>query len=159
MSEKLYTLEEAAAILKADVKSKLLEGSECPVCTQFVKLYPIKIPATGVRDLIRLYRLFDGDFDGYFHINDFGDLTSRSFAKLAHWGLIEAEMNEDKSKRTSGMWTITPKGVQFVEGDANVPERAYIFDSSARTFGNKQVSVQEALGNKFDYEELMTYIA
>ncbi len=159
MSEKLYTLEEATAIIKAGVKEKLLEGSECPVCTQFVKLYPIKIPATGVRDLIRLYRLTDGDTDGFLHVNDFADLSSRSFAKLAHWDLIQSEINEDTDKRTSGMWTIAAKGKRFVEGDEKVPNRAYIFDSSARAFSHDLVSVQDALGNKFDYEELMSYIA
>lgn len=155
MAERLYTLEEAAAILKADVKSKLLEGSECPTCTQFAKLYPVKVPAVAVKDLIRLYNLVNGEAWEYQHVNEFANLASRSFAKLAFWELIEAEANEDTAKRTSGMWCLTSLGKQFVEQSVKIPNRAYIYDSQRRAYSKDLVDIKTALGNKFNYEELM----
>lgn len=151
MSDQLYTLEEAKTLLKKEWKN----GVECPACTQYVKLYPIKIPAVAVADLTRLWGLVDGQVGVYDHVSRFSNLASRSFAKLQYWKLIEAQPNDDPEKRTSGMWALTDLGKKFVEGDAKVPNRCYIFNMKCYGTSPKEVDVREALGNKFNYEELM----
>lgn len=143
----------------ADAKEYLREnwqeGIECPCCTQFVKLYPHKLNATAVSDLIRLYNAIDRKKDSYAHVREFSHDRGGAFAKLAHWGLVEAELNEDTKKRTSGMWTVTDLGIGFLIGLTRIPERAYLFNGSCYGTSKTKVSVRQALGNKFDYEELM----
>lgn len=151
MSDKLYTLEEAKQLLKDEWK----KGVECPCCTQFVKLYPLKIPAVAVADLIKLYNLVERNHGVFDHVSRFSNLASRSFAKLHYWKLIEQQPNDDAEKRTSGMWALTRLGVEFVEGDAKVPEKSYIFNMKCYGTSPNEVGIQQALGNKFNYEELM----
>lgn len=133
------------------------EGATCPCCTQFVKCYPLKIPGTAVRDLIALYRKTHSG-RGYAHVNEFANLASRSFAKLAYWDLIKAEENLDTQKRTSGMWTLTEKGRQFVRDDIKIPKRAYIYNGKRLKYSEDEVSISEAIGHKFNYQELMGLI-
>jgi len=147
------TLEE----IKEYLKENWLKGSSCPACGQHVQLYKLKISGQAVRDLIRLYKLSEGQVNEYHHINDFGNLASRSFSKLAHWGLIEDEPNEDEAKRTSGMWAMTEKGRRFVAKELEVPKYAYIYNSQCKTVSPETVGVEEALGHKFNYKELMGF--
>lgn len=140
---------------KEQLKENWLKGEKCPCCNQFVKLYKIKISGQAVRDLLRLCVITGGDTSEYKHINDFSNLASRSFSKLAHWGLVTDELNEDTTKRTSGMWSITEKGVQFARKQTEVPKYAYLYNSQCKAMSPETVGVVEALGHKFDYEELM----
>ena len=145
------TLEEARQYLK----DNWLTGVPCPCCKQFVKLYPIKMPSQAVSDLIRLYNLSDGMYGVSHHVTKFSNQTSRAFAKLAHWGLIEADINQNTKKRTSGMWSLTAKGREFVAGERLIQEKAYIFNMKCYGYSQKMISIRIALGNKFNYEELM----
>lgn len=144
------TLEEA----KQWLREHFQEGATCPCCKQYVKCYHLKVPGTAVRDLINLYRKTHGG-RGYLHVNEFANLVARSFAKLEFWGLIESKENEDDKKRTSGMWTLTEKGRQFVRNDITIPKYAYLYNGRLVKFGEEQVGIEEAVGHKFDYQELM----
>ena len=141
--------------VKAHLKEKWLKGETCPACNQFVKLYKIKISGQAVRDLLKLCVLTDGNTSEYRHINEFSNLASRSFSKLAHWGLVTDQVNDDAAKRTSGMWAITEKGVQFARKQIEVSRYAYLYNSECKALSPDTVGVREALGNKFNYEELM----
>lgn len=145
------TIEEAKDFLKEN----WLKGESCPCCNQFVKLYKLKISGQAVRDLLRLCVITNGEVGEYRHINDFGNLASRSLSKLAHWGLVTDEANEDTTKRTSGMWAMTEKGKQFAQNEIEVPKYAYLYNSECKALSTDTVDVKEALGIKFNYEELM----
>lgn len=148
---KFESLEDAQKYLRDNWK----DGISCPCCGKFVKLYDIKIPGSGVADLIRLYKNTNGKPGEYMHVDEFSNVKSRSFPKLAYWGLAISMPNDDPKKRTSGMWAITQEGARFIEG-GTVYERAFVFNKKGRGLHGKQVSVKTALGNKFDYEELMS---
>jgi hypothetical protein len=78
------------------------------------------------------------------------------FAKLVHWGLLEAKGGEraDGSSRI-GYYRLTPEGVEFVENRRRVPTHLYFYNSEVLGQETKTISMPEALGEHFDYEELM----
>lgn len=149
------TLHEA----KKELRENWEQGVECPCCTQYVKLYHRKLNTGITLFLIGLYKLC-GPTENYFHAKQVlekigGFTTSRDYAILEHWGLIKAKPNEeDPSKRTSGYWALTEKGFDFVIGAKPVMSHVKLFNNKFYGFTGKMISVREALGNKFDYEEL-----
>tara|TARA_R110002020_G_scaffold257294_2_gene470939 strand:+ start:85 stop:660 length:576 start_codon:yes stop_codon:yes gene_type:complete len=78
-------------------------------------------------------------------------------AQLKHWNLMEEKLNDDSGKRTSGIWRLTQRGVVFVRGGCKVP--SHIFVQSPRNkllgFEETKTDIETALGNRFNYEELM----
>lgn len=152
---KSFDLSATLREVKHYLKENWLQGAECPACNQFVKMYKHKINGIAVSDLIRLYKLTESSDEQYHHISHFSRDRGGAFAKLVHWGLAESQINEDTSKRTSGMWAITEKGKRFVQCDIEVPQYAYLYNSECKAMSPNTVDVTEALGTKFDYAELM----
>lgn len=146
-----------------EAKKKLREnwerGINCPCCGQMVKLYKRKLYAIQARGLIELYKL-DQTESKYYHIREiegkFRGSGGGDFAKLRYWKLIEEKPNEDDpSKRTSGMWQITDRGRDFVLGNVKVRSHMTIFDGKFQGLEGDLITIQEALGKKFNYSELM----
>lgn len=155
------TLEQAKQVLR----DGWVEGVECPCCTQFVKQYHRKITSSMAYGLVLIYRYFETHpEEQYVHISDYlngldlpgairntGDIT-----KLKYWGLIEEkpEMRDDGSKH-AGYWSITELGRQFAKGETTVQSHAKIFNSKSYGLVGEPTTIQEALGEKFNYTELM----
>ena len=132
-----------------------IEAQTCPCCDQMVKIYRRKVSGVAARDLIKFSRTSaDGE---YRHISKI-QLASGGgdFAKLQLWGLVEEELNFDTGKRTSGMWCITKKGRDFVAGNVHVPKYILIYNGKFLGFDGDQVTIEECLGNNFNYSELMS---
>lgn len=148
----METIKEAKAFLRANFN----DGVKCPCCAQMVKLYKRKIHYTMAVELIRLYKLSNGN-NKYFHYLEIRleNNTSGDFAKLAYWGFIEEQINESTNKKTSGSWRITTKGKHFVKGLIKVPSHAHVYDAVARGFSKNLVGIEECIGKKFNYKELM----
>lgn len=151
------TLEEARKSLREGWE----DGLPCPCCTQFVKLYPNNLTGSRVVGLIQLVRMWEQNPEPV-HVKELklhGDVDVRvvggTFALMRHWGLIETEENTDPAKRASGRWRPTQDGIDFVNGKITQPKTAYIFNNHAWRFGEERVNIREALGIKFNYEELM----
>lgn len=145
------TIEEA----KQQLRDNWEQGLDCPCCGQFVKLYNRKLHTVMALMLIKLYKLGEG----YHHIRDFivTPTGTNDFSKLRYWGLV-AEMPKDESdssKRTSGFWAVTTKGTDFVHGKQSVPSHVQLFNSKKYGFTGDQITIREALGNEFNYQELM----
>jgi len=149
------TLEEAKQYLRDHLK----EGARCPACTQLAKIYERPMYWVSAYSLIQLYKL-DSAKHGFYHITKLVPKNTSGggdFAKLVYWGLAE-EMSKDpadKQKRTSGMWQITPKGRNFVEGSLTVQSHVRLYDGRLLGFKGEYVSIRDISGKKFDYEELM----
>lgn len=159
MAEKLYTLEEAKQLLRDNWE----KGIECPCCTQFVKAYKNPLFAASAFALIRLYQYQNNHPDEeWMHVKDFAEASSNTpraghFAELRFWGLIEEKPNEDDpTKRTIGFWRITPRGRDFVEQKIRVFSHGRMFNGKNYGFTGEHITISEALGNKFNYEELMS---
>ena len=141
------------------LRQALLRGQivECPCCTQRCKIYKRKLNATMARGIIWLVRE-SGDTREWVNIQEGPPwlLRTKELPTTAHWGLVEKAPNTDKTKRTSGIWRPTEKGVQFARGEITVLSHVHLYNNVAYDVGHtQQVSISEALGDKFDYEELM----
>ena len=133
------------------------EGTYCPCCDRYGKLYKRKLNHGMARCLIWLYRCSE-------RTNDWNDrdsapryvLESGEIGKLAHWGLAVQKPNiDDPKKKESGMWKITHRGRVFIQGRLRVPSHAYLYDNICRGFTESRVDISGALGEPFNYRELM----
>ena len=141
------------------------QGAICDCCHQTVKLYKRKMAGMAVRELIDLFKITDLNNPEFFHRSKFIKTVYYScgdWAKLRHWGLISEKQNEDSSKKSSGEWRITEKGIDFVMGKIKVPSHIYIYNKETYNLvgapESENIGVVEALGNKFNYPELMGYL-
>lgn len=145
------TIDEA----KKHLRENWEKGTPCPCCGQFVKLYRRKLTSGMAVALIRLYRLTKLDHDEYVHITKLGHLNGGEFAQLVRWSLIQEMPNDNDVKRTSGNWRITRDGILFVKGELSVASHVYTYNGKTIKFSKTSTDIHEALGNKFNYKEIM----
>ncbi|WP_179475358.1 hypothetical protein [Mycolicibacterium vinylchloridicum] len=135
------------------VADHIEEGVNCPVCDQHVQLYYRKLNAQMASVAIAMYRVAGGD---WVHIPSLQMLRADE-TKLRYWGLIEArpdDERDDGSPRT-GWWRLTWDGIQFVLGNLRVQNAAVVFNGECLRLDGPLISVREALGRRFRYDELM----
>jgi hypothetical protein len=155
------TIQEAKAYLRANYS----KGVECPCCKQFVKLYKRKLNSGMARTLILIYKESNRqNASGYkerpwIHVKnllmDLKAQNSHDWTLLKHWGLLEDEIT-DPDRSANGYWRITMDGVNFVENRLSVPRVASFYNG--KLIGmilNSFTDIVAALGDKFNYEELI----
>jgi hypothetical protein len=147
---------------KQKLRAEWEKGLHCPCCNQWVRLNPYTCHHSRARVLIILHKAtveYRTDPSGFIHVEDYlvdlGVKIKGVVGKMKYWGLVEAMPNDDPSKKTSGYWRITDKGMQFVNREITVPQKAFVFDDKVYKFSTNEISIVEALGKKFDYSELM----
>ena len=131
------------------------EGIDCPCCGQLVKKYPRKLTTSMAVGLISLYRLSGFSTSTPIHIKKVDMVNGGEFAQLRRWGLISEVRNDDNHKRTSGLWLITQKGVDFVNQRLEVPMYCDTYDGKTLGFSEETTTIKQALGNRFNYAEMM----
>ena len=145
-------------------------GTECRCCGQRVKLYRRKLTAGMAVALLSVLRasadLGEGD-EGFLHAEDTLKADRRitsaargDFAKLTYWGLVERAKGPraDGSSR-NGFYRVTERGRLFCAGRLRVRPAVYLYnDAEYRApegADTTPVSIVDALGDRFDYAELM----
>jgi hypothetical protein len=132
------------------------DGCDCPCCGGRVKVYPRKLYRTIARGLCVAWSLHRRQW--------FSPRKSRvpghdsDFTKLAYWGLIErATTDRDPDAEANGLWRITDAGQAFVQDASRVPSHALILQNRALALDPRrgELSIRDALGEEFDYDELM----
>ncbi len=160
MSE-IKTIQEGKQFLRDNFR----QGAKCPCCGQMVKCYRYKLYATSARALIELYKLDQRNPEvGYFHVSEYaeaknGQPRAPHFAELRFWGLIERMPHDgNPHKKSLGFWAITHKGRQFVRKEQKLWAKILVYNNTFQGFDESAgtVGIDEALGNGFDYQELMT---
>lgn len=133
------------------------DGTDCPCCGQWVQVYERRIYGPVAVFLLWLVGA-SGRGSEWVHVNEAPVLQGRRGGgdkdKLKLFGLAEDQRSEDASKRSSGLWKPTPRGIRFASGEIEVPKYAYVFNKEVRGFSDETVSIQEALGKKYDYREV-----
>lgn len=152
----METIAEAKAYLKENHK----EGTSCPCCGQFVKMYSRKITSTDAYGLITFYRHAGTTFQhakNLFRehvpkatINDGG-----TFAKLRHYQLIESAGKTRDDGGHAGIWRVTPLGESFVKGEISIKSKVLLYNGKCYGVEGDNITIQGALRNKFNYNELM----
>lgn len=133
------------------------KGYYCSCCGSFLKRYRRKLNANMACTMIALYRKKKFGFvrvEEFMRVN--GYQRSGDFPYLVHWGLLEKMpgKREDGSVRT-GFYKLTDKGRQFVLHQITVQQTLIIYNGKCEGFEGKEIAIDEALGKKFDYRELM----
>lgn len=164
MISETSTVKEAKDYMRPLLKS----GVTCPCCARHTQMYSRTITSAMARGLIVLYRLRHSkqDANEFMHIENvlkevqgLPASIRADIPKLRFWGLIEPDGkdNEETGNPNTGMYRITEQGKLFVEGKITVSKHVNIYNN--RFFGYNPVtgtiSIQEALKNKFNYEQLM----
>lgn len=143
------------AQLKAWLRTKCQQpgGAKCPVCEQHVQVYRRKINAGMARSLIRMYRA--GGLD-WVHLPTQIGARSREEGKLAYWNLVEEEKILRPDGGRAGYWRVTKLGELFLKDQCTVPKYARVYNQKVLSLDpSEQVTIKDALGTKFDYNELM----
>lgn len=145
------TLGEAREQLRALVE----DGHRCPCCSQYAKVYRRKIHSGMAFALILMWRhsrdewLYKPDV-----LRGIGS-SSRDESLIRYWGLIEEETELRPDGGRSGWWRVTLAGGDWVRGFTRISKYALVYDGRCLGFRGERVSIREALGSKFNYDELM----
>lgn len=152
-------MEEAKKLLRDNWE----EGINCPCCNQYVKLYKRKLNSSMAYGLIVITQKRNGiNTSDWFNMEDyFKDLpvpaTLRGdMPKLRHWGLLEKKPgHKEDGNKSVGLYRLTSAGKNFVDGLTTVSEKAKLYNQKFYGFDGDQINIKQALGNKFNYNELM----
>lgn len=154
------TLADAAAWVLAQHK----KGAVCPACDQLAKRYKRKLNSSMAYALLLIYRHFKTNTD-WLHVPEYLEQVCNTptkrggdWAKMVYWGLIvgkDDETRADGSKR-NGFYKMTQKGIDFVRGSIRVPKYATIYAAKCIAMSPEDTSISEALGDRFNYSELMS---
>lgn len=146
---------------KGELREQLMAGEavSCPCCEQMAKIYKRQIHSAMAVALILLSRQGD-DWVHFPTLLRDAKQRAGDEAKLAYWELIEPMSGErdDGSTRT-GWWRITPLGRDFVNKRVRVAKYARVYDGRLLSLDDSDgwVGIAEALGDKFDYDQLMSH--
>ena len=134
-------------------------GTHCPVCDRFGKVYPRRHNSAMATALIWLYQ--QHIITPWEFVN-VGAKAPReimknggSYASNRWWGLVEQEENTDTKKHTSGNWRITGQGIQFVQGEIEIPSHVLTYDANCIDSSETMTNISQSLGRPFDYRQLM----
>jgi len=144
----MNTIEESKYYLRENFE----KGCSCPSCGQHVRMWKKSLISSAVADLIRLVSKYKGK---PIHINEFTQQRS-NFYTLSYWGLISPGNTEhSEDKKTSGEWIPTQKGIDFVNKKSVLQKYALTYNNKVICFEGKNIDIITALGNKFNYQELI----
>jgi hypothetical protein len=128
-------------------------GVDCPACTQRVQVYRRKVNSGMARSLIAMYTVGGRD---WIHLPTQIGARSREEGKLAYWGLVEEEKTKRPDGGRAGYWRVTARGEEFVKCRLSIPKYARVYNGRVLGFDTTTlVTIKDALGDKFDYAELM----
>ncbi len=141
-------------------RAELREGTVCPCCDRYGKIHRRKLNSGIARVLIGLYRLDRMAAGEWIHVPTRIDYRSggSDYGILEFWGLIErrGDVKEDGNP-SSGYYRITPAGIAFAKREVKVVRHLSFYNDAIVEDDEKSedVDIREALGDKFNYEELM----
>lgn len=136
----------------------LKDGIECALCGRFDKIYKRKLNSGMARVLILLYKQDKTKPLGWVHVlQDLPDVTGGDYGKMVEWGLLaKREGAKDDDNPDNGYYRITAKGQMFCQGKVKVPKYLYFYhDRLWPVQDDEETTIQEALGAKFNWNELM----
>jgi hypothetical protein len=132
------------------------KGYFCECCGAYVKRYKRSFNANMALSLLLLYKSERKFQHMETLISESKYKRCGDFSYLVHYGLIKALKGEreDGSPR-NGYYQITGTGIMFAEGKTTVQEKFIMFKGKHEGFEGKEIDIYQALGNKFNYSELM----
>lgn len=155
-------IERTLAGARRRLVGSLDDGSYCPCCGQWAKRYRRALNATMVRSLIWLVGENQRDVahggDGWVDVPAVGPrwmTTTNQHATLRWWDLAERLPSKTRARKHSGIWRPTTLGWHFAHGETMVPSHVLHYNNEVVGRSETWVSIRQALGVQFDYEETM----
>lgn len=153
----MTTLLDAKAGWRKTIHGK---GGNCPCCERFGKVYARALNKTMVESLKWL-----ADQNTAKGLREWIDvpntapkavLRSNQLASLRWWGLVERQLPDpgDKKAKHSGMWRVTLRGMDFVEGRLLVPKKVSTYNGEVVSTSDEMVSIT-SLFPGFNYSAVM----
>ena len=157
----METIKEVKEFLRANYE----KGCKCPACGQTTRLYKRKLNSGMALFLIGLYKLTKNANNGsYTKVVFFSNkevmskmkinTASLDYSVLKHFDLISPRVSQG-GKKDSGHWSITWKGIDVIERDIPLSKHVFLYNNKRQGFSDEKVTIKEALGSKFDFDELM----
>ncbi len=147
------------------LRDRVDKGAPCPCCTRFTRIYRRKLNSSMAAALVHLARRTErGEF---VHIFDFAQehgFQHSDVPTLRFWGFLEASCaapgdpphERSAGAKEAGVWAITEAGRAFVTRGIPAPMRMHLFAGRLLGASDATTTIRQALGDKFDYDELMS---
>jgi len=140
---------------KARLRAEWEEGTTCRCCGQRVQLYRRKLNSGMARALIVMYRAHGLEWqDKTVTLSGVG-AAARDEPLLRFWGLLEEDTRTREDGGRAGWWRVTEKGAAFIRQGTRVPKYAKTFNSQCYGLEGESITIRDALGDRFDLEELL----
>jgi len=131
------------------------DGGHCPCCDRWGKIYPRSLNETMAQSLVWLAnQSADGAWVDVPKTGPRWLVRSNQLPTLRWWGLVERRATDDNTKKHSGLWRATEKGVLFAQNRLLVPKKVYTYNAEVEYFGKELVSIQDCT-ESFDYSAVM----
>lgn len=133
------------------------KGFKCPHCGAFCKRYTRSFNSNMALALLLLYKF---NIRGFVKVEDFliqqGRKRCGDFSYLVHYGFLEKQVKKRKDgSNRNGFYKITGRGIMFCEQKIMAHEKFMILNNKFEGFKGKEITIKEALGKKFNYDEMM----
>lgn len=149
------TLKEARDLVRRERHEP--EGTICPCCDKRVKVYRRKFHKEMAKAIRALARDPDRDFRHLFRFLVVRNISHSDGPALQLWGLIESSGEErDDGNPRAGFYRITKKGLDLAAGRIEIPRSVLTYNDAILEFGEEKIGIREALGDAFDYDEMMS---
>ena len=150
-------LSEAIEYINENVTGK---GVRCPACEKRCKIDKRGFTSKMLRSLM-LLREYDEQNPGEWchtnYLEERGANRSGDVSSIRHWEMIEKKPgNKEGMNPRRGLWRITQKGYDFLDGKIRIPKAWLGFKGQCYGLDeSKLISVNIAWGVKFDYKEVV----
>jgi hypothetical protein len=67
---------------------------------------------------------------------------------------VERHGTDDPTKKHSGIWRATKRGVLFAQNRLQVPKKVYTYNAEVEGFSEELVTIKDCVGS-FDYSAVM----
>lgn len=142
------------------------DGAICAACERVVKVYKRKITSSMAHVLILLAKHYKTNSD-WIHVPSFINAAGLppevsaavrgDWAKLTLWGLlIEKPMTREDGSNRAGYYKVTPEGISFSENKVFMPRHVFIYNRQNVGFSKEHVRIVDVLGDRFNYNELIS---
>lgn len=134
-----------------------MKGTKCPCCHQTVKFYKRKLNSGMARVLIELHKA-PGPLNVKDHLREHKMRNNHDWTLLRYWGLTEEHVDPESAMKNTGVWSITKQGEMFVQGLISVNKYILLYNNQKIGTEGEIINIEEALGDAFDYKELMNQL-
>ena len=163
MNPEILTIKQAR-----DIMRPLLEtGTICPCCSQSVKLYRRPLSSAMALGILLLFNETQKlplqneawiHLESFFKEQDCDQSIRGDCPKLRFWGLLQPKEGEKTDGNpNNGYYKLTDAGKLFAQDKLKVSSHVRIYNNTFYGFptDSKEIGIQEALKNKFNYSEII----